>query len=126
MARLRDEAMVKKLFSTIAERYQTREGGYTRVLKAGFRYGDMAPVAIIELVDRDPTAKGQDSGYVASEHETETNPDTGEVTKKARAPSIEKHHGDKGGGPKPKTPKGGGQGTSAPRRQSSRSSSKSG
>lgn len=55
---LRDEAAVKKLFSTLADRYKDRPGGYSRVLKAGFRYGDNAPMAIIELVDRDPDAKG--------------------------------------------------------------------
>ncbi|MEQ8321268.1 MAG: 50S ribosomal protein L17 [Rhodospirillales bacterium] len=55
---LRDDAAVAKLFSTLAERYKDRPGGYSRVLKAGFRYGDSAPMAIIELVDRDPDAKG--------------------------------------------------------------------
>lgn len=55
---LRDDDAVSKLFSTLAERYKDRSGGYTRVLKAGFRYGDNAPMAIIELVDRDPDAKG--------------------------------------------------------------------
>jgi large subunit ribosomal protein L17 len=63
-SRLRDETMVKKLFETLGPRYQGRPGGYTRVLKAGFRYGDNAPLAVIELVDRDETAKGQDSGPV--------------------------------------------------------------
>jgi large subunit ribosomal protein L17 len=61
-ARLRDEAMTKKLFDVLGPRYQERQGGYTRVLKAGFRYGDSAPMAVIELVDRDEDARGQDSG----------------------------------------------------------------
>ena len=68
IARLQDEAMVKKLFDVLGPRYQDRNGGYTRVLKAGFRYGDMAPMAIIELVDRDPDAKGAaDKARVAEE-----------------------------------------------------------
>ena len=63
-SRLRDEAMTKKLFDTLGPRYKSRLGGYTRVLKAGFRYGDSAPVAVIEFVDRDVAAKGKESGPV--------------------------------------------------------------
>ena len=59
---LKDEAIVRKLFEGLAERYESRAGGYTRVLKAGFRYGDSAPMAYIELIDRDEDAKGLDSG----------------------------------------------------------------
>jgi large subunit ribosomal protein L17 len=59
---LKDATLTNKLFSVFAERYKTRSGGYTRVLKAGFRYGDNAPMAIIEFVDRDVNAKGLDSG----------------------------------------------------------------
>lgn len=61
-AQLRDNAVVAKLFGTLAERYKGRAGGYTRVLRAGVRFGDAASMAVIELVDRDPSAKGQDSG----------------------------------------------------------------
>jgi large subunit ribosomal protein L17 len=61
-SRIRDEAIVAKLFNTLGPRYAARPGGYTRVIKAGFRYGDSAPMAVIELVDRDPAAKGLDSG----------------------------------------------------------------
>ncbi len=61
-AQIMDEKVVDKLFTTIADRYRTRQGGYCRVLKAGIRYGDAAPMAVIELVDRDPAAKGLDSG----------------------------------------------------------------
>src|SRR5471030_712585 len=60
IAEIKDLALVENLFSVIAERYKTRKGGYTRVLKAGFRVGDNAPLAIIELVDRDESAKGKD------------------------------------------------------------------
>ena len=62
VSRMRDETQAKKLFETLAPRYKTRAGGYTRVLKAGFRHGDNAPLAVIELVDRDESALGQDSG----------------------------------------------------------------
>jgi len=65
VAKIRDLAMVKKLFDVLGPRYKERNGGYTRVLKAGFRYGDSAPVAVIELVDRDEAAKGLDSGPTA-------------------------------------------------------------
>ena len=61
---MRDVAMVKKLFEVLGPRYKDRDGGYTRVMKAGFRYGDSAPVAVIEFVDRDVDAKGLDSGPV--------------------------------------------------------------
>lgn len=67
-SRLRDDKMVAKLFDTLGPRYQDRNGGYTRVLKAGFRYGDSAPLAVIELVDRDESAKGQDSGPVQTDN----------------------------------------------------------
>ena len=66
---LRDDAVVAKLFSGLAERYKGRAGGYCRVLKAGFRHGDCAPMAVIELVDRDVSAKGLDSGPVATAEE---------------------------------------------------------
>lgn len=62
IAMLRDEAMVAKIFDVLAPRYAARPGGYCRVLKAGFRYGDAAPIAVIEFVDRDVSARGQDSG----------------------------------------------------------------
>ena len=65
IAQIRDETQVKKLFDVIGPRYAARPGGYTRVLKAGFRHGDNAEMAFIEFVDRDPDAKGQDSGPVA-------------------------------------------------------------
>ena len=62
IAEIRDVAMVKKLFDVLGPRYKERFGGYTRVIKAGFRHGDNAPVAVIEFVDRDVAAKGLDSG----------------------------------------------------------------
>jgi large subunit ribosomal protein L17 len=62
ISKIRDKDMVKKLFDVLGPRYAERNGGYTRVLKAGFRYGDNAPMAVIELVDRDVEARGKDSG----------------------------------------------------------------
>ena len=70
-AQLRDDAMVTKLFTVLADRYKDRQGGYSRVLKAGFRYGDAAAMGVIELVDRDVAAKGQDSGPVEIKDEVE-------------------------------------------------------
>ena len=70
-SRLMDDTQLKKLFDVLAERYADREGGYTRIIKAGYRASDAAPIAIIEFVDRDTDAKGQDSGPVISEDEYE-------------------------------------------------------
>ncbi len=66
-ARMLDEAQERKLFGELAERYAGRAGGYTRIIKAGFRASDAAPIAVIELVDRDTSAKGQDSGPVMTD-----------------------------------------------------------
>lgn len=71
MSRLGDETQLKKLFEVLAERYSDRDGGYTRVLRAGVRASDAVQMAIIELVDRDEAAKGQESGPVQSEDEYE-------------------------------------------------------
>src|ERR1700754_3893658 len=79
ISELRDVDMVKKLFDTLATRYKDRQGGYPRFIKAGFRYGDNAPMAVIEFVDRDVDAKGKDSGP--------------EQSKPAEAASIELHMG---------------------------------
>ena len=83
---MRDETQVSKLFDTIAKRYEKRQGGYTRVLKAGFRYGDNAPMAVIELVDRDVSAKGASdrSEEILSEHEETMKAETEAVKEKAR------------------------------------------
>lgn len=67
MAQIRDADMVKKLFSVLGPRYQSRPGGYCRIMKAGFRYGDNAPMAVIEFVDRDVDARGKDSGPTSVE-----------------------------------------------------------
>ena len=64
ISKLQDNDMVKKLFEVLGPRYAERTGGYTRIIKAGFRYGDSAPMAVIEFVDRDKDAKGQDSGPI--------------------------------------------------------------
>jgi len=73
ISKVRDVAMVGKLFDTLGPRYEERNGGYIRIMKAGFRHGDNAPIAVIEFVDRDETAKGQDSGptMYADEDEVE-------------------------------------------------------
>ena len=71
-ARLRDDAMTKKLFEVLGPRYEERAGGYCRIMKAGFRYGDSAPMAVIELVERDEDARGQDSGPVQVEDDLQT------------------------------------------------------
>ena len=73
-SKLRDESMVAKLFGTLAPRYADRNGGYTRVLRAGYRYGDAAAMAVIELVDRDEDARGKDSGPIQNVESSESEP----------------------------------------------------
>lgn len=109
---MRDQTQAAKLFDVLAERYAERNGGYTRVLKAGFRYGDNAPRAIIELVDRDESAKGKDSGPVEFGDDAEGDA-TAEAkpAKKEKAPKAPKSEGgarkedSKKGGKKDAAPK---------------------
>jgi large subunit ribosomal protein L17 len=88
---LRDETLVKKVFTILAPRYKSRPGGYTRVLKAGFRYGDAAPMAIIELLDRDVAAKSAGQKVVAKNSEGDTKADA----KKSAAAKVAKDSGVK-------------------------------
>ena len=73
ISKVGDTKLVEKLFSILAKRYETRNGGYSRVLKAGFRYGDAAPMAVIELVDRDEEARGKDSGPTQEQKNSKEN-----------------------------------------------------
>ncbi len=73
ISKVGDLKLVEKLFSILAKRYETRNGGYSRVLKAGFRYGDAAPMAVIELVDRDEEARGRDSGPIQEQKKSNEN-----------------------------------------------------
>ena len=73
-SQLRDNNMVSKLFGDLATRYAERQGGYSRVLKAGYRYGDAAAMAVLELVDRNEDARGQDSGSVQENNKSEDEP----------------------------------------------------
>ena len=92
ISRMRDKDQTAKLFDVLAERYADRSGGYVRILKAGFRYGDNAPMAVIELVDRDESAKGQDSGpdQNADDFEAEEAPEAKPSKKPAPAKAKDK------------------------------------
>ena len=84
ISKVGDLKLVEKLFSILAKRYETRNGGYSRVLKAGFRYGDAAPMAVIELVDRDEEARGKDSG--PTQEQKNSNENANKVQETAVAP----------------------------------------
>lgn len=85
MSRMRDLEQTSKLFATLGERYKDRQGGYIRIMKAGFRYGDNAPMAVIELVDRDENAKGLDSGPIFDDTDFEEEVAEEAPKKKAKA-----------------------------------------
>ena len=93
MSFLREEKMVEKLMTVLVKRYEKRNGGYVRVLKAGFRFGDSAPMAIVELVDRDVNAKGQDSGKV----EVVESNEEAEVKAETKQPKVTKPRAEKAG-----------------------------
>ena len=82
ISKIGDIKLVEKLFGTLAKRYETRNGGYSRVVKAGFRYGDAAPMAVIELVDRDEEARGKDSGPTQEQKKLNQNENSEEGTAK--------------------------------------------
>ncbi len=80
ISKVGDLKLVEKLFNILAKRYETRNGGYSRVLKAGFRYGDAAPMAVIELVDRNEEARGKDSGPTQEQKNSNENPNKEQET----------------------------------------------